>query len=376
MKLLALASIGAIAATSVCDKCPTDKTCYYAATSNTMFIECCNGEEHVLPCPPTYFWDDAMKSCSPVKPGPGPSPGPSPPSNICSACPWDIECYFSVSFDDTQFIQCSNGQPVVHTCPTGLVFNADLNVCDWPPHITYCDTECPNKACIRPSPDSYIQYFSCPAGLQNCPVVNGQQTVFDPKIEACVCRECVKLTTLSVSGTCSCPGGVSTCFYEGKTNTEFIECCDGTEYPLECPAGYVWNIGSNACVIPGSVDPVHPTSGPTPSNICANCPWDIECYYATSDASKFIQCSNGKPVVHSCPSGLVWDNTLHVCDWPSHPTYCEQQCPNKHCIIPSPDSSIQYFDCPSGLQNCGKDRNGQQMEFDNKRKACVCANCL
>jgi len=385
MKIFALATIGAIAAkptASVCDNCPSNQICFYAATLNTQFIECCDGKEMLLDCPATYFWDDNLKTCSPVKTNPSKPDDPLPPSNICSSCPWDIQCYFTVENDPTKFIQCANGQPVTHTCPTGLIFNSDLNVCDWPKHVTYCDTQCPDKTCIIPSPDSYIQYFSCPDGLKNCPLdVNGQQTIFDPSVGACTCRECItskfsaKLSPLSNS--CSCPAGVDTCFYQGATNTEFIECCNGEEHPLNCPSGYVWNTNTNSCTVP-FVDPspVDPTAAPVPpTDICANCPWDIQCYYATSDASKFIQCSNGKSVVHSCPSGLIWNSSLNVCDWPSHPTYCEQACPGEHCIIASPDSKIQYFDCPSGLQNCGKDVNGQQMVFDDSKKACVCAYC-
>merc|ERR1711881_807335 len=181
MKIFALTILGGITArpsTSVCDNCPSSQTCYYAATKNTQFIECCNGNEHVLDCPPTYFWDDGLKSCSSVKPDPVNPVDPLPPNNICSNCPWDIQCYFSVDNDSSKFIQCSNGKPITMTCPTGLVFNSDLNVCDWPPHVTYCDTQCPEQSCILPSPDSYIQYFNCPSGLQNCPLdSNEQQTL-------------------------------------------------------------------------------------------------------------------------------------------------------------------------------------------------------
>ncbi|XP_055522436.1 peritrophin-1-like [Wyeomyia smithii] len=37
-----------------------------------------------------------------------------------------------------------------------------------------------------------------------------------------------------------------------------------------------------------------------------------------SDCSKFYQCSNGVPMELQCPSGLLFNDQLNVCDWPSH----------------------------------------------------------
>merc|ERR1712168_664982 len=364
---------------SLCDHCPLNQICFYAATLNTQFIECCNGKELLLDCPATNFWDDNLKTCSQVKIDSSNPEVSLQPINICSSCPLDTQCYFTVESDPTKFIQCSNGQPVIHTCPTKLVFNLELRVCDRPKHVTYCDTQCPDKTCIIPSSDSYIQYFNCPDGLKECPFdINGQQTNFDPSVSACVCRECIssKLPSmlLPLSNSCSCPAGKNRCFYPGTTNTEFIECCKGEEHHFNCPSGYVWNINTDSCTVPFVVpQPNDPTAAPVPpTNICADCPWGFHCYFSTTDASKFIQCSNGQPVVHSCQPGLVWNSSLNVCDWLYSQIYCEQACPDEHCIIASPNSKIQYFDCPFGLKNCGLDKNGKQMVFDDSKKSCVC----
>jgi cytolysin (calcineurin-like family phosphatase) len=38
--------------------------------------------------------------------------------------------------DAGSFYQCSNGVPYLHNCPSGLVFNPKLNVCDWPENVS------------------------------------------------------------------------------------------------------------------------------------------------------------------------------------------------------------------------------------------------
>lgn len=41
-----------------------------------------------------------------------------------------------------------------------------------------------------------------------------------------------------------------------------------------------------------------------------------------SDCSKFYQCSNGEPYLHSCPAGLKFNKDIDVCDWPAN-VVCE-----------------------------------------------------
>jgi hypothetical protein len=38
--------------------------------------------------------------------------------------------------DARSFYQCSNGVPYLHQCPSGLVFNPNLIVCDWPQNVS------------------------------------------------------------------------------------------------------------------------------------------------------------------------------------------------------------------------------------------------
>lgn len=39
-------------------------------------------------------------------------------------------------------------------------------------------------------------------------------------------------------------------------------------------------------------------------------------YGALPNCSQFCQCSNGIPYLYDCPSGLHFNPSLNVCDWP------------------------------------------------------------
>lgn len=68
---------------------------------------------------------------------------------------------------------------------------------------------------------------------------------------------------------------------------------EGTEHPLvPCPPQI-----SDKCP---AEDPPTPVYFPQPD-----------------DCSKFCVCSGGNAYEESCLPGLVWDDQLHVCNWPS-----------------------------------------------------------
>jgi len=54
--------------------------------------------------------------------------------------PFDIVCnenerYIAHPFDCTKFFHCSNGISHLQECPSGLYFNPELNVCDYPRNV-------------------------------------------------------------------------------------------------------------------------------------------------------------------------------------------------------------------------------------------------
>merc|ERR1712168_316107 len=147
-----------------------------------MGIECYAadpGFEEVVDCPTGLYWDDSIKECNFWE------PSDDPEINLCENCPWDLECYYDVENDISKFIQCNFGEPVYHSCATGLVWNPVLNVCDWPNNSEVCNMCQEGHECLLPSPDSSTQYFRCPGGIVNCK----NDMIYDADKNSCIYSE-------------------------------------------------------------------------------------------------------------------------------------------------------------------------------------------
>ncbi|KAH8270092.1 hypothetical protein KR018_003967, partial [Drosophila ironensis] len=92
------------------------------------FIQCGDGEEFVMKCPPNLYWDYQNYYCGEDKSVCYNSiPSEKPEENPCSGG----EPYVAHATDCTKFIQCSHGRPFEKQCPENLFWNPRLNVCGW-----------------------------------------------------------------------------------------------------------------------------------------------------------------------------------------------------------------------------------------------------
>ena len=57
-----------------------------------------------------------------------------------SDCPTLADGNYAMSACDRQFLTCSNGNPFIFDCPANLVYNTELDMCDWP-HNMDCEGE-------------------------------------------------------------------------------------------------------------------------------------------------------------------------------------------------------------------------------------------
>ncbi|CAH1111373.1 unnamed protein product [Psylliodes chrysocephalus] len=240
--------------------------------------------------------------------------------------------------DCTKFCQCSNGVPILHTCPQGLHFNPLLNVCDWPS----------NAGCTGRTTQSTTTTTT--TAKSSTPKVTTTERTTTPKIETTTPNICVQagITCPAVDGPDSVYGALPDC-------TKFCQCSNGAPYVHTCPAGLHFNPILNVCDWPSNagctggttqstttqstttttksstpkVTTTERTTTPktetTTPNICVQagiiCPavdGPDSVYGALPDCTKFCQCSNGAPYVHTCPSGLHFNPILNVCDWPSN----------------------------------------------------------
>jgi len=108
------------------------------------FYQCSNGVAYNMPCPaglvfnpnvrpgPVCDWPSAYHCVG----KPGCQPQPEEPKNDCDSIKCNLEdledMYHAHPSRCDAFCQCSNGTPHHMDCPSGLHFNTELNVCDWP----------------------------------------------------------------------------------------------------------------------------------------------------------------------------------------------------------------------------------------------------
>ncbi|KAF4527117.1 hypothetical protein B566_EDAN016045 [Ephemera danica] len=114
--------------------------------SCTSFCKCDWGKAYYFDCPSGLHFNRVKQVCDwPADAGcaPGPvttttiSPPPPPPPRFCTnvACPAqnpEFALHLPNPGKCTSFCKCDWGKAYYFDCPSGLHFNKDLSVCDWP----------------------------------------------------------------------------------------------------------------------------------------------------------------------------------------------------------------------------------------------------
>ncbi|GBL77953.1 Papilin, partial [Araneus ventricosus] len=113
------------------------------------YIRCSKGEKEMVSCPPGLHFNEASKQCD--------SPCDARcDTSLAMECEWpmgaektaDPECAEDGRFTDfsscSRYINCSNGEKSVESCPSGLHFNEKTKHCDSP-----CDAHCDQSLAFR-----------------------------------------------------------------------------------------------------------------------------------------------------------------------------------------------------------------------------------
>nr|AFD28282.1 chitin-binding protein [Holotrichia oblita] len=223
----------------------------------------------------------------------------------CPAVNGEVDVLLPDAENCAIFYKCDNGVPVVQDCPDGLLFNAKLDVCDWPENVN-CDRSSDGED--GESEEEEEEEVETPApgagAIGSCPAVNGLVDVLLPDAENCAI---------------------------------FYKCDNGVPVVQDCPDGLLFNADLDICDWPENVNCDRSSSGGNNSNedgsISGEVPGTdgdatgplIECpaedgLYATyipdkTDCTKFYVCVHGTPVINSCPEGLYYDGTIWACTY-------------------------------------------------------------
>ncbi|CAF0857238.1 unnamed protein product [Brachionus calyciflorus] len=190
--------------------------------------------------------------------------------------------------DCSRYYRCANGVAYTESCPAGTLFDPNLRVCNWANQVTNCygsgvaynsgsyqGTACSYNNDYTQVPNDCSRYFRCVNGfyqVQTC----AAGTLFDSNLRQCVWSN-----------------QVTTC------NTGY-----NTGYNTDYNTGY--NTGYN---IYG-----YPTGG--------SCNQAQDLTQVQNDCTRYYRCASGVLSTEQCPSGLLFDANLKICNWANQVTTC------------------------------------------------------
>ncbi|XP_075911143.1 chitin-binding domain protein cbd-1-like isoform X2 [Petromyzon marinus] len=186
-------------------------------------------------------------------------------------CQSKADGLYADPLDSHSFYHCSNSQTYHKQCPANLVFNPAISVCDWPEKVAPVTTK----------------------GITVPPFVAN-----------------------------FCEAKADGMFADSQNSNAFYHCSNHNTYHKLCQQGLVFNQGLGACVwpsqVPEKVAPVT-TQGITVPPFVANfCEAKADGMFADSQNSNaFYHCSNHNTYHKLCQQGLVFNQGLGACVWPS-----------------------------------------------------------
>jgi len=277
------------------------------ANDCSKFYNCDSNIQTPCPsyCPPGLLFDDVLKLCNWPSQVSGCAPEPSFFMNDEEvegpACLDEerFDCAGSVvpvrdANDCSVFYNCDAQiqHPCPSSCPSGLLYNDILKVCDWPSEVSGCtlkssffmnDEEVEGPACldeerfdcagsvvpVRDANDCSV-FYNCDAQIQHpCPSTCPPGLLYNDVLKVCDWPD-------SVSG---CENPLSK-LLSGDEEVEGPACLD--EERFDCAGSTVPVRDSDDC------------------SVFYNCDYNIQ-----------------RPCPSQCPAGLVFNQELMVCDWPT-----------------------------------------------------------
>lgn len=183
--------------------------------------------------------------------------------------------------DCTKFYKCNGVYAHQMDCQPGLHWSQQNQLCDYPENAN-CD---PNVV-VQPGQGVIVNHPDC-----------------DPN------EDPMNPTHLPYPGDC----------------TKFYKCNKGNAHPIDCPSNLHWNIEKDYCDYPGlaKCDPslvFIRAAGDSPQ-LNPKCPLNEDPNNPTlipypGNCERFQICNAGYAVPMDCPSGLHWDDTEKICNWP------------------------------------------------------------
>nr|AAL85616.1 putative mucin-like protein [Aedes aegypti] len=211
--------------------------------------------------------------------------------------------------DCTKFYLCGHNGPVEKQCPSGLHWNSQASVCDWP-ELAGCSGGSTVPPTVTVTPEPVTSTTASPAVTTMAPAAT---TSAPPSSTVAPTNKCPEFFN---------PDHVT--FMPHADCSKFYVCTQEGPVEKSCPSGLHWNQQGSICDWPAVAGCVASASiPPKDRETVGQCPElydpENEVFLAdASDCSKYYLCTwGGIPVLLNCPAGLHWNKNTNQCDWPA-----------------------------------------------------------
>ncbi|XP_034146376.1 uncharacterized protein LOC105022134 isoform X17 [Esox lucius] len=396
---------------------------YVKADAPGYFYNCGYGITWIQSCPSGLMYDDSCKCCNwpkdleptlvpthpPVPEAPHTTKATATTTHVagCTFCEDKADGLYLKADAPGSFYNCGKGFTWIQNCPAGLMYYDSCKCCNWPddfaipqvPHKRpnsketshFCEGRADGLYNKADAPGSFHHCVKGFTWIQNCP----SGLVFDDSCKCCIWPKGSERPPLPPSRpdtkttSCFCEDKDDGLYDKADAPGSFYNCGHRFTLIQNCPAGLVFDDRCKCCDWPedSELSPwprKRPDTG-TITRVAGRhfCEGRADGMYDKADApGSFYHCGNGFTWIHSCPAGLVFDNSCKCCDWPEGsalpplpPTKAKIRgtssyfCAGRsYGLYIKADSPGSYYHCANGftwIQSCPSG-----MVFDNSCKCC------
>ena len=250
---------------------------------------------------------------------------------------WDVPEYHADPYNCSSFYRCSNGVPYLYPCPADLIFNPNLNICDFPESYA-CEVQCfdngEETTTTSNSPTEPSTTTELPTTTEPPTTTESSATTEPPTT-----TELPTTITLPPTSSTENPKNSSLCSvgcrvkkkYQTHANPydcdSYYSCRNGFPQLVVCQRKWTYNSTVGDCTYKNDDHECTPKADDeecTPEPKCCDPPTcvepsDVEEYYIDpSDCGSFYGCINRVAVKHSCPMNLIFNPNVNRCEYPNY----------------------------------------------------------
>ncbi|CAJ0955353.1 unnamed protein product, partial [Mesorhabditis belari] len=294
---------------------------YWACVSGVAIQHQCNGmnlffSAQTIRCDLKQWVPECGGKIQPkIQPSPQPQQPSLPaqaPAQAAQSCMGKLDGLYTMGACSMDYLSCFQGQGIVSSCSSNLIFNQATGGCDYVNNVAGCGKSTPQQDMPQPQPQP-----------------QPQQPQPQPKIPSFDCSnkadgywatsKCSEFYVLCQMGRAiqELPCQVGLAFSNTLQQCEYkltLNECNPLAPPLQQPQQPILK------PIPQPQPQPQPLPARDTTNLCAQ---KMNGLYSTGCSSQYIMCTNFQTTPLFCPSTLVFDSSINQCNYPNLVSTCQ-----------------------------------------------------